>query len=334
MKAFNTFLTILIGVCALNSSVSGSSVSGITIKTSYVGNAGNADDSNASGYYGGVDYNYYIGTYEVTNTQYTAFLNAKGASNAYGLWNPRMNENDYQGGIERSGAAGSYTYSVKVGMGNKPVNNVNFWDAARFVNWLTNDQGDGDTETGMYTLGGSTYPDNRTVTREQSAWTDGGVAIANHDEWYKAAHYDPDKNDGSGGYWLYANQSDSIGVNHANYKESVNNLTDVGYYETVQSFYGTFDQSGNVWEWIEDDQIRDVNNPSHENRRVVRGGGYLDQQITLRASSRYDTSAHGDNKGRGFRITSLIPEPSTYSGILGGLALAIAMVRRKGGRIL
>lgn len=332
MKNFNTFFTMLIGVCALNYSVSG-----ITIKTSYVSNVNNDDDGNASDAYGGVDYNYYIGTYEVTNTQYTAFLNAKGASNAHDLWNPRMNEYKHQGGIERSGTAGSYTYSVKVGMGNKPVNNVNFWDAARFVNWLTNGKGDGDTETGMYnTLNGVLYPDNRTVTREQSAWTAGGVAIANHDEWYKAAYYDPDKNDGSGGYWLYANRSDSIDVDYANYKGSVNELRDVGSYETVDSFYGTFDQSGNVWEWIEDDQVRDLDNPSHENRRVVRGGGYLDQQITLRASSRYDTSAHGDNNGRGFRVTSLnpIPEPSAYSGILGGLALAIAIVRRKGGRIL
>ena len=31
-------------------------------------------------------------------------------------------------------------------MGNKPVNYVSFWDAARFANWLTNGQGSGGTE--------------------------------------------------------------------------------------------------------------------------------------------------------------------------------------------
>ena len=45
----------------------------ITMPTVPVGNPFNANDNTG---YGKVDYNYNIGTYEVTNTQYTAFLNA------------------------------------------------------------------------------------------------------------------------------------------------------------------------------------------------------------------------------------------------------------------
>lgn len=51
-------------------------VAGITIDTVVVGNAGNAADSDGIG---SVGYAYHIGTYEVTNNQYTAFLNAADA---------------------------------------------------------------------------------------------------------------------------------------------------------------------------------------------------------------------------------------------------------------
>jgi hypothetical protein len=47
----------------------------VTIAWSPVGNAGNANDP-ATGF-GAVAYNYNIGTYDVTNSQYVEFLNAK-----------------------------------------------------------------------------------------------------------------------------------------------------------------------------------------------------------------------------------------------------------------
>lgn len=98
------------------------------------------------------------------------------------------------GGITRSGTSGSYSYSVKTGFGDKPVNFVSFWDAARFTNWLTS----GNTETGVYRLNNVTNPVNNTITRDATAWANGGVAIASENEWYKAAYYD-----GNGGYFDY-----------------------------------------------------------------------------------------------------------------------------------
>ena len=41
-----------------------------------------------------------------------------------------------RGGITQTGTSGSYTYSVKANMGNKPVNFVSWFDSARFANWL------------------------------------------------------------------------------------------------------------------------------------------------------------------------------------------------------
>ena len=57
------------------------------------------------------------------------------------------------GGITRSGSDGSYSYATILGHDNMPVNWVSWYDAIRFANWLNNGQGNGDTETGAYTLG-------------------------------------------------------------------------------------------------------------------------------------------------------------------------------------
>ena len=50
----------------------------VVIETVTVGNPGNADDTHGDGY-GGVDYVYNIGKFEVTAGQYAEFLNAVAA---------------------------------------------------------------------------------------------------------------------------------------------------------------------------------------------------------------------------------------------------------------
>ncbi len=225
------------------------------------------------------------------------------------------------GGITRAGNSGSYTYSVKSGFGDKPVNYVTFWDAARFTNWLTS----GNTEVGVYNLGGTTSPGNAAITRDTAAWADGGVAVASENEWYKAAYYDGDTDS----YWLYAHQSDSITTTDANYNGTEGTMmTDVGTYSNAGSYYGTFDQGGNVWEW--NDTIVDTTD------RVLRGGSFPDDDNFLQSSERNIGDPTGEVNAIGFRVTSLapIPEPSAYAAIIGCLALAIVTVRRKGRRTL
>ena len=69
----------------------------------------------------------------MTNSEYAAFLNAVAATDTYSLWHQSMS-------IERTGLGGDYTYSVVDGKGEHPVVRVNFYDAARFTNWLMNGQ--------------------------------------------------------------------------------------------------------------------------------------------------------------------------------------------------
>ena len=304
MKTIRHFL-LATGLLAASSATAN-----IAIDTVLVGDAFNANDTTG---YGGVSYGYHIGTYEVTNSQYTAFLNATAATDTHSLYNTNMGSNTH-GGITRTGISGSYTYSVKSGFGDKPVNYVSFWDAARFSNWLTT----GGTETGVYVLT-PTGISNNTITRDATAWANGGVAVASENEWYKAAYYD-----GSGGYWDYAHQSDSITTADANYESSVGTVTDVGTYASDASYYGTFDQGGNVWEW--NDAIVSTSN------RGLRGGSFSFDGNDLQSSVRNFFNPSGEFNFIGFRVSSLapIPEPSAYAAILGCLGLGLALMRRKG----
>jgi sulfatase modifying factor 1 len=160
----------------------------ITIDTVPVGNPGNAADPATGSLYGAVGYSYNIGTYDVTNAQYAAFLNAKAASDPLVLYDPRMGSN-LRGGITQGGVSGSFVYTTKPNMDNKPVNYVNLYDTLRFANWLNNGQGNGSTETGAYTLsGGTAIPSNATsiTLNADATWF-----LPSEDEWYKAAYYDP-----------------------------------------------------------------------------------------------------------------------------------------------
>jgi hypothetical protein len=214
------------------------------------------------------------------------------------------------------------------------VNYVSFWDAARFANWLTNGQPTGaqsnlTTENGMYALGGMTNPFNPAGDRLLDFnLGQNGVAIASENEWYKAAYYQPFANGGdTDGYWLYPTASNSITNIDANYENSVGNVTIVGTYAANPSYYGTFDQGGNVWEW--NDGILSTTDGGG-----LRGGAFSGIiPGGLQSSDRFfSLGASGGSDIVGFRVSSLtlIPEPSAYAAILGCLGLSLALMRRKG----
>jgi formylglycine-generating enzyme len=272
-----------------------SAAASITIPTVTIGNPGNAADSTG---FGSVAYTYNIGTTEVTNAQYAAFLNAVAATDTHGLYNSNMS--GAFGGITRDGLAGSYTYSTVSGRANNPVNFVSFWDATRFANWLHNGQGSGDTETGAYTLTPGGISAN-TITRNANwLW-----AVTSENEWYKAAYHQPASAGGDAdNYWLYPTQSNTITTAQANYNNPIANTTPVGSYGA--NYYGTFDMGGNVWEWNEA-----VISGSF---RGLRGGAFytLDGVSFLRADVRGNLNPANADNDFGFRV-SQIPGPSAVA---------------------
>lgn len=251
-----TFVLAVMAVGAVSSERPGRAE--VVVSWTTVGDPGNVADSRHSYAPGAVAYEYEIGRYEVTNSQYAQFLNAVAKADLNGLYNVQMDvANDSLGGIARTGEPGAYGYAAQPGRANKPVLYVSFWDAIRFINWLDNgqptgEQGPSTTDDGSYTLTPETMANN-SVIRNAGA----GVVMPSRDEWYKAAYYKGGGTDA--GYWDYPTNSNDFvpgvpelgGPASGNTGNWVGNLTDVGAYFQSKSFYGTFDQAGNVGEWNE-----------------------------------------------------------------------------------
>lgn len=311
----------------------------VTIDWVTVGNANNAADTTG---YGAVGYSYQIGKYEVTNAQYAAFLNAADpeGANANGIYNTNMGNNPRGGITYTAGSASGSKYTIRANMGNKPVNYVSWYDAARFTNWLGNGQGNGSTETGAYTLSGNTG----IITKNVGA----AVYLPTEDEWYKAAYYDPTPGAGGGdNYWLFTTQSNTIptatsaragstgditnpGPNVVNYNSDADwngqdgNVTTVGS-AAANNYFGTADQGGNVWEW-NDAVIEYDDGFISGTNRGIRGGSFNSDQVGLQASFRGDTHTTAEIGNFGFRVAS-VPEPSGL--VLSMLAGGMMLIRRK-----
>ena len=330
---------------------------GMAVSIDYVtvGNAGNTGELSGVGaggskgtdrICGAVDYEYNIGKYEVTNGQYREFLNAKAAvGDPYGLYSTDMT--NMYGGIDRSGSgtvADPYAYTAKGGdtsWDRKPVNVVSWYDTIRFANWMTNGQGNGDTESGSYTITGG-GPNSGTVTvptaAQRQVWAaaeEFHVLLTSEDEWYKSAYYKGGSTDA--GYWDYATQLDIApiaeappgGSNSANFNGVIGNVTTVGAYSLSASPYGTFDQSGNVYEWNEW-----LNPQSQE--RGFRGGEFYYPNAThdLLAATRHNGDPSVGWSNVGFRVTEIsatppIPEPMTMLALGLGLTGLGGYVRKR-----
>jgi formylglycine-generating enzyme required for sulfatase activity len=251
-----------------------------------VGDPGNPADATG---FGAVANEYRIGTYEVTNGQYTAFLNAVAGADTNGLYNEGMQ-------IARSGSPGAYTYATQAP--DKPVTHVSWYDALRFVNWLHNGQpagaqGPATTEGGAYTFTDTTAVGARNPGAK--------FFLPSETEWYKAAYY---RGGADGGYALYPTQSDTPpeartpaaaagGANYANYDGAVEGVTDAGAYTGATGVYGTFDQAGNVWEW---------NETAIDSDRGLRGGSWDDYKLLLQRWYRDSQDPALEVEFVGFRV--------------------------------
>jgi len=316
--------------------VVGNASAAITMDTVLVGNAGNASDPLTGR--GAVAYEYGIGKYEVTVNQYVAFLNAVAATDTYGLFpGPSI-------GIQQSGSSGSYAYSVVgggnlpirnvqtsivtcrimvVGGGNLPIRNVSWFDAARFANWMHNGQPTGlqnatTTEGGAYTLNGAGWPQVGPIRN-----ADWRYSLPSMDEWYKAAYHQPASQGGDvDDYWLFptasnsrpSNAGDVNGPNRANYQAAIPYaVTEVGTFTASASYYGTFDQAGNVAEWVNDITF---------NNRYILGGSISKVGIKMESTERHYNEPWVYSPDLGFRLV-VVPEPTIISLVaLGGIMFA------------
>ena len=338
-------LAILSLCCALVTQAARANVFGMapgltSLQFVTVGNPGNAPDTRYHGIaVGSVDHIYQIGKYEITAGQYAEFLNAVAKADPNGLYDPAMGipASPFLGAnIVRSGTSPNFSYSVAADWANRPVNWATFWDAARFANWLHNGQPVG--PQGPATTEGGAYHDigDRELFGRNA---DARFCIPTDDEWYKAAYHDQSAGLAAS-YFEYPTSSNIPPTNtlpdpgnHANFDiymletDQHNYTVGAPYYRTEAgafvnspSPYGTFDQAGNVWEWNEQ--------RSFTTERVIRGGAFDDSVTELGASAfllSYAAEYGGLNLG--FRVVSLVPEPSTAV-LIGIGCLGVSFARR------
>ena len=143
------------------------------------------------------------------------------------------------------------------------------------------------------------------------------------------------------GYYKYATQSDMNPGNtifdpgQANYKvggmysatqslsysSSQNYLTDVGAFSDSASFYGTFDQSGNVSQWNDLDGLASSGSSGQRGGDWTRNDPYF-----LSSSLRFVVNPDYQDNFIGFRLASPASSPSSVPEIdpaTGGSALSL-----------
>ena len=177
-----------------------------------VGNTGDTANTVNGANPGAVNYDYSIGTYEVTAAQWASVSSFDANVGNAGTWS-----------------------------GAQPTASASWYEAAKFANWLTS----GDALSGAYTFSNSTTFTG--VDRDTALTTFGTIyVLPTEDEWYKAAYF---KSDGSG-YTTYAT-GDTLPVagTDANYNRYIQGPWNVGS-GTVEN-NGTYDMGGNVYEWGE-----------------------------------------------------------------------------------
>ena len=309
-------IIVLIFVCAVDARAT------VVMDWAQIGYAGNAGDPADplppfsippnTITYGAVNYNYQISKYDVTNNQYVEFLNDKDPTGANSLHLYTSPAQGFGGIAFNPAAASGSKYSSIDGRGTMPVNYVSQYSAMRFANWLNNGQGNADTESGSYTLlGGGASPTNQ-VTRN----ADAHIVLPTENEWYKAAYYNP----ATTTYFPYPGSNSlpngslpTLAANSANWNSAVGDLTPVGAYSNTMSSFGTFDQFGDVVQWLDPTGaglLRGI--PFFTSSLDAAGFDVADAPQSV-----YFQSAIGDTPaissvGIGFRV-AMVPEPSSVA---------------------
>ncbi|GJQ29120.1 MAG: hypothetical protein HBSAPP03_10040 [Phycisphaerae bacterium] len=292
---------------------------------------------------GSVGYEYRMGRYEVTTSQWVEFFNA--AYDRADAPLPHLFPPGFWGAAGTTpNNPGRQRWMVPSGNEMRPVGDISWRMAAMYCNWLHNGKSSDRAAflSGAYDVStfGYTGPGGDIFT-DQSARSPGATYfIPTWDEWLKAAHYDPNKyGPNMGGWWNYSDSSNTApvgglppsmgGTGEANYGYSAGAFTvPLGAYN-VTSPWGLYDVAGATSEWTE--TIRTL--PVGQRFRVADGsywgsapGFSLADRVDL-AGAEYPSIPVYEF---GFRVASVIPGVPTCAPLF---ALVAWLTVRKRGAI-
>ncbi|MBX9737016.1 MAG: formylglycine-generating enzyme family protein [Phycisphaerales bacterium] len=218
--------------------------------------------------------------------------------------------------------------------------NMSWRMAARYCNWLCNDQRNDAAafENGAYDTSTFGNGPNNTFTDQITHNAGARFYIPTRDQWVKAAYFDPNRNGaGQAGYWEYPHAS-SVAPRYdfpENGGESIAGLEGiplfswylpVGSYQNTQSPWGLFDLSGSSRDWNED-------TTSRREDRFVSGSGRRDlvAESTDSLYGGFPWSTRPDELSAisGLRIAALIPGPGSSVLLIGCVALVNIKRRRR-----
>jgi len=266
--------------------------------------------TNPIGGYGIVNTNYRIGVYEITNDQWNKFKAELGVpvtgdpSDAYDV-------EPYWTGT------------------NVPTNEVSWYEAAQFVNWLNTSTG----HQAAYKFTGTQGTSGYALATWSAAEAAGGTNLYRHkdafyflpteDEWVKAAYWNGTS------LQTYAtkpgdtlHQGDGVSGTGWNYYDDGYATDPYGPWDVgsgSEELNGTFDMMGNVWEWMESPYSSGDYGTTSE--RGLRGGSCRHGDYSFVSSLRIDLPPFGEGTTVGFRVAS-VPEPcSLMLLVFGGSAL-------------
>lgn len=310
----------------------------------WVGAPGNKDDEPQQfGHrFGGVNYGYWTSRTEITNTHYTAFLNAVATKgDPYGLYHPA--EGGWPDDIRRFvNPDGTFRYEIAPGAENLPVVRMSHRKIFRFMNWLHNEMPNDprSTNNGAYDTsqwgfnGDGWYIDSMEHLSDARFW------MPTEDEWYKAAYYDPDKfGPGQPGYWRYPtmhdeepdtwNQDGADPYNSAIYGTAFSRP--VGTVPLTMSPWGAWDMAGNAREYIPAWQT-DFGDPSGifyvtRGSKWSAGPSFDDKRKRGIVSAPFGDLTDWDRES--FRIATTIPAPGGLGVLLAGTVLSGWMRKRR-----
>ena len=276
----------------------------------------NPTDTNPSGGYGAINYDYRMGVYEITNDQWNKFTAELGVTVTGDPTNAYDQPPFYTGA-------------------NVPTSFVSWYEAAQFVNWLNTSTGHQAAYNFTGTQGTIGYALSTWAVAD--AW--GGTNLYRHkdsfyflpseDEWVKAAYFNgttlqPDAT--KPGDTLH--QGDGTSGTGWNYDDG-NPATPTSPWAVgsgSEELNGTYDMMGNVREWMESP----ASDPSYGagSTRSSRGGAFFNNSSYLTAGSRLGYAPSDEHLEIGFRVASSVPEPGSAAMLLAG-AMGLLLWRRR-----
>jgi len=246
-------------------------------------------DTNPASGYGIVNHAYRMGTFEITNEQWAKFKPGADLAN-----------------------------KVKV-----PVNDITWYEAAQFVNWLNtstghpvayNFTGTQDTGDSAFATWATAEADGTNLYRHKGAF----YYLPTEDEWFKAAFWNgtivQDRATKAGEVLTQGDGMSGRGWNYlynGSYATSPAGPWVVG--SGSQELNGTYDMMGNVWEWMENP----FNDPAYgaDSTRALRGSAFNVDPLVLLPDGNpdfklaIDNGPGGGNNNVGFRVAS-VPAPT------------------------